>query len=102
MQLHPQRDHPPCPAATTYRGDQRWLGRLRTVGLVLPLVFLVALQALHLFVVRPFLPQGGEWAVTGVAALIDAQQPNCLRVSVDYLIRSHNQPANLVYPFFLK
>lgn len=69
MQLHQQRDHPPCPAATTYRGDQRWLGRLRTVGLVLPLVFLVALQALHLFVVRPFLPQGGEWAVTGVAAL---------------------------------
>jgi phage baseplate assembly protein W len=40
--------------------------------------------------------------VTGVAALIDAKQPNCLQVSVDYLIRSHNQPANLVYPFFLK
>jgi phage baseplate assembly protein W len=40
--------------------------------------------------------------VTSVAAAVDPQQANCLLISVAYLIRSRNQPANLVYPFFLK
>ena len=29
-------------------------------------------------------------------------QPNCLQIAVDYLIRDRNQPANLVFPFYLK
>ncbi|MBI3284916.1 MAG: GPW/gp25 family protein [Burkholderiales bacterium] len=40
--------------------------------------------------------------VTAVSASVMPQQMNCLQISVDYLIRSHNQPSNLVYPFFLK
>jgi uncharacterized protein len=37
-----------------------------------------------------------------VAVTIDPQQPDCLQIAVDYLIRDRNQPANLVFPFYLK
>ena len=37
-----------------------------------------------------------------VAVTISPAEPNCLLISVDYVIRSHNQPDNLVYPFYLK
>lgn len=40
--------------------------------------------------------------VTGVAASIDPRQPQCMQVTVDYVIRDHNRPDNLVYPFYLK
>ncbi len=40
--------------------------------------------------------------VTEVVAGIDSQTPNCLKISVGYVIRTSNQPGNLVYPFFLK
>lgn len=40
--------------------------------------------------------------VTQVAAGIDPKTPNCLTISVSYVIRTSNQPGNLVYPFFLK
>lgn len=40
--------------------------------------------------------------LTGVAAEVAPREPNCLVVTVDYLIRERNQPDNLVYPFFLK
>ncbi len=38
----------------------------------------------------------------GVGVTISPNTPNCLLISVDYVIRSHNQPDNLVYPFYLK
>ncbi|MFZ6765725.1 GPW/gp25 family protein [Undibacterium sp. Di26W] len=41
-------------------------------------------------------------AVSGVTAQADPGQANCLQIVVDYVIRARNQPANLVYPFFLK
>lgn len=37
-----------------------------------------------------------------VAVTISPQQPNCLQIAVDYLIRDRNQPDNLVFPFYLK
>ncbi|MCC4595922.1 GPW/gp25 family protein [Xanthomonas campestris pv. phormiicola] len=37
-----------------------------------------------------------------VVVTTTAQQANCLMIAIDYLIRDRNQPANLVYPFFLK
>jgi len=37
-----------------------------------------------------------------VVVTATAQQANCLMIAIDYLIRDRNQPANLVYPFFLK
>lgn len=37
-----------------------------------------------------------------VNVTITPQQPNCLQIAVDYLIRDRNQPANLVFPFYLK
>ncbi|MBY0573188.1 MAG: GPW/gp25 family protein [Undibacterium sp.] len=40
--------------------------------------------------------------VSSVAAAVAPSQPNILQISVEYIIRSRNQPANLVYPFFLK
>lgn len=40
--------------------------------------------------------------VSSVSAAVDPQQPNCLRIAIDYVIRARNQPANLVYPFFLQ
>lgn len=40
--------------------------------------------------------------VTSVVATVQPEQPNMLQISVEYIIRSRNQPANLVYPFFLK
>lgn len=40
--------------------------------------------------------------VTKVEVVINPQQPNCLQITVEYLIRDRNQPANLVYPFYLK
>jgi phage baseplate assembly protein W len=40
--------------------------------------------------------------VLAVAASIDVQQPQCMLVTVDYLISDHNRPDNLVYPFYLK
>ena len=40
--------------------------------------------------------------VTQVVAGIDPKTPNCLTISVSYVIRTSNQPGNLVYPFFLK
>ncbi len=39
---------------------------------------------------------------TAVTAAVTPPQMNILQISVEYLIRSRNQPANLVYPFFLK
>jgi uncharacterized protein len=33
---------------------------------------------------------------------VQPRQPNILQISIEYLIRARNQPANLVYPFFLK
>ncbi|MFC5743225.1 GPW/gp25 family protein [Dyella tabacisoli] len=47
-----------------------------------------------------------EWEprvqVVGVAATIDPSQPQCMQITVDYLIRDRNRPDNLVYPFYLK
>lgn len=47
-----------------------------------------------------------EWEpriqVSGVVATIDPQQPQCMEVAVEYLIRDRNRPDNLVYPFYLK
>lgn len=40
--------------------------------------------------------------VLGVIASIDPQQPQCMLVTVEYLIRDRNRPDNLVYPFYLK
>jgi phage baseplate assembly protein W len=40
--------------------------------------------------------------VITVVASIDPKQPQCMLVAVDYLIRDHNRPDNLVYPFYLK
>jgi phage baseplate assembly protein W len=40
--------------------------------------------------------------VAGVAASIDAAQPDCMLISVDYVVRDRNRPDNLVYPFYLK
>jgi len=37
-----------------------------------------------------------------VDVAISPQQPNCLLIAVDYVVRDHNQPGNLVYPFYLK
>ncbi|MFC5475564.1 GPW/gp25 family protein [Paraherbaspirillum soli] len=37
-----------------------------------------------------------------VNVTIAPQQPNCLQIAVDYLIRDRNQPGNLVFPFYLK
>jgi phage baseplate assembly protein W len=47
-----------------------------------------------------------EWEprvqVSSVVATIDPQQPECMEVAVEYLIRDRNRPDNLVYPFYLK
>jgi phage baseplate assembly protein W len=47
-----------------------------------------------------------EWEpriqVSNVVASIDPQQPECMEVAVEYLIRDRNRPDNLVYPFYLK
>ena len=40
--------------------------------------------------------------LSAVHASLQSAQLNCLYISMDYLILSHNQPDNLVYPFFLK
>ena len=40
--------------------------------------------------------------VVGVAASIEPREPNCMLISVEYLIRDRNRPDNLVYPFYLK
>lgn len=40
--------------------------------------------------------------LTGVSAAPAGDPPNCLLITVDYLIRDRNRPDNLVYPFFLK
>ncbi|WP_211463552.1 GPW/gp25 family protein [Collimonas silvisoli] len=40
--------------------------------------------------------------VTSVTAIVTPQEPNYLQISLEYVIRARNQPANLVYPFFLK
>jgi uncharacterized protein len=40
--------------------------------------------------------------LTRVDAVVQPRQPNILQISIEYLIRARNQPANLVYPFFLK
>lgn len=60
--------HPSCPSMSTYRGDLRWVRQLRTVGLIVPLVFVVGLQALHLFVLQDTMPYLGEWGVTAITA----------------------------------
>lgn len=68
MRLGRSVKHPSCPSATTYRGDARWLCQLRAVGLVAPIIFVVGLQALHLFVLRDTMPYLGEWGVTAITA----------------------------------
>ena len=40
--------------------------------------------------------------VATVTATIEPRQPNCMLVSIDYVIRDRNRPDNLVYPFYLK
>ena len=40
--------------------------------------------------------------VAAVAASIDIKQPNCMLISVDYVVRDRNRPDNLVYPFYLQ
>lgn len=40
--------------------------------------------------------------VSSVTAEVVAGQANQLLITVEYVIRAKNQPANLVYPFFLK
>lgn len=40
--------------------------------------------------------------VLSVVTTIKPSQPNMLQIAIEYVIRSRNQPANLVYPFFLK
>lgn len=40
--------------------------------------------------------------VAAVAASIDTTQPNCMLISVDYVVRDRNRPDNLVYPFYLQ
>lgn len=40
--------------------------------------------------------------VAGVAASIDPAAPDCMLISVDYVVRDRNRPDNLVYPFYLK
>jgi uncharacterized protein len=40
--------------------------------------------------------------VAAVAASIDTKQPNCMLISVDYVVRDRNRPDNLVYPFYLQ
>jgi phage baseplate assembly protein W len=40
--------------------------------------------------------------VVSVVASIDPQQPQCMQIAVEYLIRDRNRPDNLVYPFYLK
>jgi uncharacterized protein len=37
-----------------------------------------------------------------VTAVIDPSQPQCMVVTMDYVIRDKNRPDNLVYPFYLK
>lgn len=36
-----------------------------------------------------------------VTAVIDTSQPQCMVVTVSYVIRAKNRPDNLVYPFYL-
>lgn len=36
-----------------------------------------------------------------VTAVIDSSQPQCMVVTVSYVIRAKNRPDNLVYPFYL-
>lgn len=40
--------------------------------------------------------------VAGVAASIDPAEPDCMLISIDYVVRDRNRPDNLVYPFYLK
>lgn len=40
--------------------------------------------------------------VTAVTATADSNEPNCLLISIDYVVRETNRPENLVYPFYLK
>nr|WP_063572711.1 GPW/gp25 family protein [Luteibacter rhizovicinus] len=40
--------------------------------------------------------------VAGVGASIDPAAPDCMLISVDYVVRDRNRPDNLVYPFYLK
>lgn len=37
-----------------------------------------------------------------VTAEFSATQPMCLEISLDYVVRKKNTPANLVYPFYLR
>lgn len=37
-----------------------------------------------------------------VAVYADPKAPNVLQISIDYVVKETNMPANLVYPFYLK
>lgn len=60
--------HPSCPSATTYRGDEDWLKRLRIVGLVVPLTFVLIVQAVNVLVIRPRWDSVGDWTVAAFTA----------------------------------